>query len=267
MTGETLMVLKRIFAMALGALGLGALAAGSAFAQSPQPAGNGNIPAPNIFDDQINCSMFVPAGMDTPMPTMVPDGGMTSPLDDIIGMGDRTLDATGLTGVTVGTQTGVQVVADLGYVIPPGNSNCGAGATGPTFGAMNNDVDDDGIFEAGDTFAAGAIAIDVANGYTALLDLYKAVYGDPGTTTGGTQRTLDAAEKALADELAKTSPNQTLVTQLTTDRDDAQTAHNKALTAFNAASQGPIYQAGVAEWMAKAAVTQSIADYNAASRR
>ena len=33
MTGETLMVLKRTFAMALGALGVGALTAGPAFAQ------------------------------------------------------------------------------------------------------------------------------------------------------------------------------------------------------------------------------------------
>ena len=32
---------------------------------------------------------------------------------------------------------------------------------------------------------------------------------------------------------------------------------------FNAASGGPIYTAGVAEWMAKAAVTQGIEDYNA----
>ena len=74
MTGETLMVLKRIFATALGALGLGALAAGpTAFAQS---AGEGNIPAPNIFDDQITCSMLVPTAMTTTpsQPTVIRDG-------------------------------------------------------------------------------------------------------------------------------------------------------------------------------------------------
>ena len=42
----------------------------------------------------------------------------------------------------------------------------------------------------------------------------------------------------------------------------AQEAHNKALAAFNNVAGGPIYQAGVAEWMAKAAVTNAIAAYN-----
>ena len=45
------MVLKRLLVTALGALGLGALAAGTASGQ--QTAGSGNIPAPDIFDDQI----------------------------------------------------------------------------------------------------------------------------------------------------------------------------------------------------------------------
>ena len=59
MNRGTLMVLKRILITALGALGMGALAAGSALAQT---AGDGNIPAPDIFDDQITCSMNVPSG-------------------------------------------------------------------------------------------------------------------------------------------------------------------------------------------------------------
>ena len=64
-------VLKRMLGMALGALGVGVLATGpAAFAQT---AGEGNIPAPNIFDDQITCSMNVPGAMATPMPTQVPD--------------------------------------------------------------------------------------------------------------------------------------------------------------------------------------------------
>ena len=53
----TLMVLKRLLTTALGALGLGALAAGTALGQT---AGDGNIPAPDVFDDQITCSMNVP---------------------------------------------------------------------------------------------------------------------------------------------------------------------------------------------------------------
>ena len=106
----TLMVLKRILMTALGALGMGALAAGSAFAQT---AGDGNIPAPDIFDDQITCSMNVPAM--SPTPTVVGKGKKTSPLDDLIGMGDAEL--TGQDGVD----------GHLGYVIPPMGANCGAG--------------------------------------------------------------------------------------------------------------------------------------------
>ena len=82
----TLMILKRLLATALGALGLGALAAGPAFGQAP---GSSNIPAPDIFDDQITCTQLLPNPMGFNLPSMVPMGGMTSPLDDIIGMGDQ----------------------------------------------------------------------------------------------------------------------------------------------------------------------------------
>ena len=259
----TLMVLKRILVTALGALGLGALAAGTA---SGQTAGEGNIPAPDIFDDQITCSMNVPTM--NPMPTQVPMGAMTSPLDDIIGMGTTELNTTVLTDAD-----DQQTLMDLGYVIPPTGANCGlgapaAGADAATLGMQASFVDgydenDDGMYDgANDAAPKNAIPADVAAGYSVLLDRFVAVYGDPGGTTGGTKRALEAAEKALADELKKDSPNQTLVTQLTDARDDANTAHTKAMAAFNAASGGPIYQAGVAEWMAKAAVTKSVMDYN-----
>ena len=79
------MILKRLLATALGALGLGALAAGPAFGQAP---GSSNIPAPDIFDDQITCTQLLPTVEGFNLPSMVPMGGMTSPLDDIIGMGD-----------------------------------------------------------------------------------------------------------------------------------------------------------------------------------
>ena len=84
MNRGTLMVLKRLLTTALGALGLGALAAGTAMGQT---AGEGNIPAPDIFDDQITCSMNVPTAKEGPTPLAVPDGEKTSPLDDAIGMG------------------------------------------------------------------------------------------------------------------------------------------------------------------------------------
>ena len=48
------MVLKRLLVTTLGALGMGALAAGPASAQQ--------IPAPNLFDGQVACSSNVPDG-------------------------------------------------------------------------------------------------------------------------------------------------------------------------------------------------------------
>ena len=257
----TLMFLKRILLTTLGALGLGALAGGSAFAQS-----DGNIPAPDIFNDQIACSMNVPGAMNTPMPTVVPPMSMTSPLDDIIGMGTNQLTTTGDNAIPDTVTNGAQTLMDLGYVIPPGGDNCGLGAMMATYGAMNIDANNDGDFlDDGDTIMATQVTIDVAEGYTDLLGKFEAVYGNPGATEGGTLRALQAAQKALDDELKKpaANQNQTTINQLTAARDTAQTNHNKALAAFNAVSSGPIHMAGVAEWKAKMAVTQSIADYNA----
>ena len=54
MNRGTLMVLKRLLVTTLGALGLGALAAGPASAQQ--------IPAPDLFDDQVECSIERDAG-------------------------------------------------------------------------------------------------------------------------------------------------------------------------------------------------------------
>ncbi len=253
------MILKRLLVTVLGALGLGALAAGTA---SGQTAGEGNIPAPDIFDNQITCTQLLPTVTGFNLPSTVPMGGMTSPLDDLIGMGTNQLVAGD--AIFDAVPDAAAKLAGLGYVIPPMGMNCGAGVgAGPMLGDMNIDADDNGSFlDAGDTIAWGDVPRDVANGYSDLLDKFVAVYGDPGGTTGGTQRDLDAAAKALADELAKASPNQTVVTSLTATRDAAEEANNKAMAAFNAASGGPIYTAGVVEWMAKAAVTKSIGDYN-----
>ncbi|MCY3795445.1 MAG: hypothetical protein OXG51_13885, partial [Gammaproteobacteria bacterium] len=265
MTGETLMVLKRIFATALGALGLGALAAGpTAFAQT---AGEGNIPAPNIFDDQITCSMNVPGAMDTPMPTQVAEDAMTAVIDDLIGMGASEL-------ITDSTATGYDDrITQLGYVIPPMGANCGVGpldttdadSIARTASFDGYDANNNGDFtDAGDIAPKNSIPRDVAKGYSDLLDKFVAVYGDPGDLEStGTAGALADAQKTLTEAIeggqsgAALTPLQNAVTS-------AQEAHDKAKAEFNAISQGPINQAGVAEWMAKAAVTQSIADYNMA---
>ena len=150
------MVLKRLLVTTLGALGLGALVAGSAFGQAP---GDGNIPAPNLFDDQIACSMNVPVLMGTdavPMPSMPPTGSMVSPLDELLrtsmGMGDaQTIDITG---------TGMGTYEDLIYTVPADGSNCGLGTAGgdPAIDAATN-----------------AIAAAVAAGYTAVKTQYDLV--------------------------------------------------------------------------------------------
>ena len=243
------MVLKRFLTMALGAMGLGALAAGTAVGQG---AGDGNIPAPDIFDDQITCTTNVPSAKATPTPTVIPMGKKTSPLDDLIGEdGDMTL----------ASQTGVD---DLGYVIPPMGGNCGAGGT-DQFNAVTV-----GMAARGNTPATpdydegeGDIATDVAHGYSELLGLFAKVYGDPGVATDtGTAGVLTAAQKALTDQIA--AGNTTGLTAFENAVTTAQENHNKARAAFNDVAGGPIYQAGVAEWMAKSVVTKAIVDYDAA---
>ena len=81
------MILKRLLATALGALGLGALAAGPAFGQAP---GSSNIPAPDIFDDQITCTQLLPnRGWGLICRARCRMNAERSPLDEIVGMGDQ----------------------------------------------------------------------------------------------------------------------------------------------------------------------------------
>ena len=86
-----------------------ALASPAALAQTPS---EGNIPAPGLFDSQILCSSQLPPM--PPMPTNVPDGARASQLDTAIGMGSNVI-------------VDDDVLDDLGFVIPPGGSNCGQG--------------------------------------------------------------------------------------------------------------------------------------------
>ena len=236
------MFLKRFLMTALGALGLGAFAAGTASAQQ--------IPAPDIFDDQITCSMNVPSAMVTPTPS-VADNGM-SPLDTLIGDGMTAIDVTGM---------GAGTYEDLGYVIQATVANCGATAAGDVYTV------DTTAFTADDD---GAIPLNVAEGYTELLTKFVAVYGDPGDAMEtGAKGALDAANEALAMAIAMGTEGAGL-TALQEAVTRANDAYTKALAAFNAVSTdptnssslGPIYDAGKAEWMAKAVVTKAVVDYN-----
>ena len=266
----TLMVLKRILMTALGALGMGALAAGTASAQ-PGP-GDGNIPAPDLFNPQIACSMNVQTR--NPMPTVLPKGEKPKSLLDLaIGMGNRQLVGTTVVvdnsaNADLDDITIMDVVAQLGFVIDPHGNNCGGGA----FDNMDNDNadDDTGLpaFRATGMGAQGPIATDVAEGYSDLLMKYVAVYGAPGDADSkGSAGEVADKQKALTTALegrTATFDNAVAIEFAQEQLDEALEAHSVTVAAYNAIAQGPIYQAGVAEWMAKAAVTDSIASYNSA---
>ena len=215
-------------------MALYALASSVALAQ--QQPGDGNVPAPDLFDDQIACTMNLPSKADRLMPTVVATGEMESTLDMAIGMG--TAQITNPTTLTA-----------LGYVVPPMGSNCGQGTGEAAFTVSGQ----------------GAIATDVAEGYSELLPKFMAVYGDPGDasdsgTAGAVQRARTVLENAEADETTSAARLQFLRNEL----EDAREEDTEARAEFDAIAAGPIYEAGVAEWMAKSAVTNAIEDYNSA---
>ena len=248
----TLMILKRLLAAALGALGLGALAAGSAFAQGQTP-GLGNIPAPDVYDDQITCTTNLPSTMGR-TPTVAPPSGMSA-LDIAIGMGTAKIMAKDSDTDPDGTYE------NLVWVIPPMGANCGGATIMTPFNTVTDIMGTPGD-PSDDDVGEGSIATDVAHGYSAVLDKYVDVYGAPGDTTStGTAGALAAAQKSLNTAIENGQSGAAL-TPLQNAVNEAQDTHNKAKAAFDDVASGPIYQAGVAEWMAKAAVTKSIMDYN-----
>ena len=226
------MIMKRLMALL-------ALASATALADHP---GEGNIPAPDLFDSQITCSSNLPTTR--PTPTVVPAGATGSPLDTAIGDGTSQI-------------LGTILVNNLIYVIPPGGSNCGQGTAMGAFTVANH----------------GAVAVDLAAGYSDLLPKFTAVYGDPKVATstgtaGALQRARDLLARAEADS---TTPAATLTT-LRATVDTALAADTAARAAFGEVTGGsvadaaanPIYAAAIAEWMAQSAVTQALGGYNAA---
>ena len=159
----TLMVLKRLFVTALGALGLGALVSGPAFGQSDQ------IPPPDFFTNQIACSTSN-AMATVPDPLAGTGGNMMGPslLDQALrgatGMGDpTTVDATSAAGMS------------LNYVIDATVANCGAGS--------------------GETaFTAGNANLDLATGYTQVLTQFNAVVREEGNVRTAQRMLTQAIE-------------------------------------------------------------------------
>jgi len=209
-----------------------ALASSVALAQ--QHPGDGNVPAPDLFDSQIVCTSRLPS--DLPTPTVVAEGAMESELDTAIGMGTSRI-------------TDRVLLDAIGYVVPPDGSNCGQGLTGAGF-----TVDDE-----------GSVATDVAEGYSELLPKFIAVYGDPDSAADtGTAGAVVRARTALSNAEADATTTESRLALLREALEDAREEDTDARAEFDEISQGPIYQAGKAEWMAQSAVTQSIADYNSA---
>ena len=219
------MITKRLMALI-------ALASSAALAQDPQQPGDGNLPAPDLFDSQIVCSNALPATV--PTPTVIPEGATESALDAAIGMGNVQINNPTLRN-------------NLGFVIPAEGNNCGRGLSQTAFTIAGQ----------------GAVATDVATGYTALLPKFMAVYGDPDSlTSSGTAGSVARAREALARAEADETTSTAVIASLRRTLASAQERDTEARAEFNAIAQGPIYQAAAAEWMAKAAVTQSVSDYN-----
>ena len=222
------MIIKRLMALT-------ALASTAALAQTdPQKPGEGNVPAPDLFDSQIACINNLPGAGDLKTPTVPAMGRTQSALD--VGIG------TGLSAIT-----GPTLLSELGYVVPHQYGNCGGGVGMAAFTAS----------------VQGSVATDVAAGYTALMPKFTAVYGDPGDaastgTAGAVARARDALARAEANDATSGAVLESLRRTLAT----AEERHDKARAEFDAIARGPIYQAAAAEWMAKAAVTRSVADYN-----
>ena len=230
----TLMVLKRLLMAALGALGLVALSTSTALADGV------GVPAPDLFNNQTACSSRVPNAMARHTPTVVAKGETESDLNAAIGMGMDLIDAVGS-----GDPAAPNIYDKLVYTIP--TMNCGNG--------IEDDTDTTEINEA-DIPAANGIAVDVAEGYHAVLGEFTKVYG-----TTGTKKALDDAQKAL-DNAIKNGAGTSTITTLTTARDKAREDHQTALGVLNTVGAGPVYQAGIMEWLAKGDVEAAVAKYN-----
>ena len=226
MNRGTLMVLKRLLVTALGALGLGALAAGTALAQVTPD--EGNIPAPNVFDDQIACSSVVP--------TMPPAPGTAEE-------GDSDLDAAIAGGMAIENDAGDDddLFDQITYVFPSTMADCGGGT---------------------DFTADDGNAYVVAKGYADT----QAAFTDLDTKENALNDAEDALQAAI-DAATETDPNTDAIDDATEARDDALAARDAARRHYNALSGGPegtnpINRLGVAEWLAVARAEGAITAYN-----
>ncbi|MDD9998417.1 MAG: hypothetical protein OXQ89_11795 [Rhodospirillaceae bacterium] len=92
-----------------------------------------------------------------------------------------------------------------------------------------------------------------------------ALHGDPGDAgSTGTAGAVERARAALAAAEADDTPHTTLLDSLRRVLADARVKDGEVRAEYDAIAQGPIHEAAEAQWMARAAVIQSVEDYNAA---
>ena len=219
------MVLKRLIVTALGALGLGALAAGPAFGQN-----TGNVPAPDFFNDQIVCSAAnATAANSAPNPLAGTGANMMGPslLDQALrganAMGDpQAIDATGDAGMS------------LNYVVNALEANCGRG---------------DSVL-----FAMTDAQYQLASGYTEVLTQFNNVVREEAAV----KTAQDALKTAIEGGIATT------IESAREDLAEAQADLATEQAKLDSIGAGPIYQAGIREWRAKGAVDAAITKWDAA---
>ena len=80
----------------------------------PRRRASGNIPAPDLFNDQIACSMNVPTGADLMTPATLGKDAKKTELTMAIEGGES-------------ARHGAAIATALGFVINPEYANCGGG--------------------------------------------------------------------------------------------------------------------------------------------
>ena len=252
------MVLKRLIVTALGALGLGALVSGPASAQE--------IPAPDLFDGQVACSMNVP----TPPASLVGAGmdGMAIGITAKIATGMAiavNADATEGTDDDFVPHTDDAGLANILYVIDPNLGNCGAGYLMNDAGEFLNAMGD--VTTTPDEYVpvaiAEGIAADVGAGYTDTLTKFMAVVG-ADEDVEAKQATLNGLLEDDIDDDVQTAQITAAREALTTSQGTQTKAHSALYAATGPDRDGSIYRAGVAEWRAKGAVEKAITAWNSA---
>ena len=245
------LALRRLMAMALGALGLGAFAALPASAQE--------IPAPDLFDGQVACSMNVP----TPPMSLVG----TDMDGDPIGITAKIMSGMAIEVDAMGVPTNANGnddsgLADILYVIDPENGNCGAG----TYSQAEFDAATTALGSGMEGFAVGdakpiaaGVAADVGAGYSDTLAKFMAA-----NMADMAVKSAQDALKVLTDALAPGAADTPAITTARQTLADAMTAQTNAHTALYATGTGPINMAGIAEWRAKGAVEMAITAWNEA---